>query len=98
MKLILSGVLENIATRTERQTKSNFEIMENLAIVTLKQSDYNLIMGQLPLLDIVPISVKIIPDDSEIKENPIYKEAVKKRRKAQKEEDEIRFNLTTNSK
>ena len=68
----------------------------NIAILTLKQSDYNLIMGQLPLLDIVPISVKIIPDDSEIKESPIYKEAVKKRRKAQKEEDEIRFNLTTN--
>lgn len=69
----------------------------NLAIVTLKQSDYNLIMGQLPLLDIVPISVKIIPDDSEIKDNELYKEAVKKRRKAQKEEDEIRFNLTTNA-
>jgi len=68
----------------------------NLAIVTLKQSDYNLIMGQFPLLDIVPISVKIIPDDSEIKDNELYKEAVKKRRKAQKEEDEIRFNLTTN--
>ena len=68
----------------------------NIAILTLKQSDYNLIMGQLPLLDIVPISLKIIPDDSEIKDNPIYKEAVKKRRKAQKEEDEIRFNLTTN--
>lgn len=70
--------------------------MENLAIVTLKQSDYNLIMGQFPLLDIVPISVKIIPDDSDIKDNELYKEAVKKRRKAQKEEDEIRFNLTTN--
>ena len=69
----------------------------NLAIVTLKQSDYNLIMGQLPVLDIVPISVKIIPDDSEIKDNELYKEAVKKRRKAQKEEDEIRFNLTTNA-
>lgn len=68
----------------------------NIAIVTLKQSDYNLIMGQFPLLDIVPISVKIIPDDSEIKDNELYKEAVKKRRKAQKEEDEIRFNLTTN--
>jgi len=68
----------------------------NLAIVTLKQSDYNLIMGQFPLLDIVPISVKIIPDDSEIKDNELYKEAVKKRRKAQKEEDEIRFRLTTN--
>ena len=68
----------------------------NIAILTLKQSDYNLIMGQLPLLDIVPISVKIIPNDSDIKDNPIYKEAVKKRRKAQKEEDEIRFNLTTN--
>lgn len=69
----------------------------NIAIVTLKQSDYNLIMGQLPLLDIAPISVKIIPDDSEIKDNELYKEAVKKRRKAQKEEDEIRFNLTTNA-
>jgi hypothetical protein len=68
----------------------------NIAIVTLKQSDYNLIMGQFPLLDIVPISVKIIPDDSDIKDNELYKEAVKKRRKAQKEEDEIRFNLTTN--
>lgn len=70
--------------------------MENLAIVTLKQSDYNLIMGQLPLLDIVPISVKIIPDDSEIKENPIYKEAKKKYKKAQTEKETIAFNLLTN--
>lgn len=69
----------------------------NIAILTLKQSDYNLIMGQFPLLDIAPISVKIIPDDSDIKDNELYKEAVKKRRKAQKEEDEIRFNLTTNA-
>lgn len=68
----------------------------NLAIVTLKQSDYNLIMGQLPLLDIVPISVKIIPDDSEIKENPIYKEAKNKYKKAQTEKETIAFNLLTN--
>ena len=70
--------------------------MENLAIVTLKQSDYNLIMGQLPLLDIVPISVKIIPDDSEIRDNELYKEAKKKYKKAQTDKETIAFNLLTN--
>lgn len=70
--------------------------MENLAIVTLKQSDYNLIMGQFPLLDIVPISVKIIPDDTEIKDNELYKEAKKKYKKAQTEKETIAFNLLTN--
>lgn len=71
--------------------------MSNIAILTLKESDYHLIMGQFPLLDIVPISTKILPDDSDIRDNPLYKEAMNKRRKAQKEEEEIRFNLTTNS-
>ncbi len=68
----------------------------NITILTLKQSDYNLIMGQLPLLDIVPISVKIIPDDSDIKDNELYKEAKKKYKKAQTEKETIAFNLLTN--
>lgn len=68
----------------------------NTVILTLKESDYHLIRGQLPLLDIVPISTKILPDDSEIRDNELYKAAINKRRKAQKEEEEIRFNLTTN--
>jgi hypothetical protein len=65
----------------------------NIAILTLKQSDYNLIMQQLSLLDIVPISTKILPDDSEIKDNEVYKEAIKRRKKAQDEVDTIRFKL-----
>lgn len=68
----------------------------NVVNITLKESDYNLIMGQLSLLDIVPISTKILPDDSYIRDNPVYKDAINRRRKAQKEEDTIRFLLTTN--
>jgi len=65
----------------------------NIAILTLKQSDYNLIMCQLSLLDIVPISTKILPDDSEIRDNEIYKAAIKRRKVAQDEVDTIRFKL-----
>jgi hypothetical protein len=68
----------------------------NVVNITLKESDYNLIMGHFSLLDIVPISTKILPDDSEIRDNAVYKDAINRRRKAQKEEDTIRFLLTTN--
>jgi hypothetical protein len=68
----------------------------NVVNITLKETDYNLIMGHFSLLDIVPISTKILPDDSEIRDNATYKDAINRRRKAQKEEDTIRFLLTTN--
>ena len=70
--------------------------MANVVNITLKESDYNLIMGHFSLLDIVPISTKILPDDSDIRDNAVYKDAINRRRKAQKEEDTIRFLLTTN--
>jgi hypothetical protein len=70
--------------------------MANVANITLKQSDYNLIMGQFSLLDIVPISVKILPDDSDLAEDENYKYLQKKYKIARKELDDYRFNHTTN--
>ena len=70
--------------------------MENLAIITLKQSDYNLIMGQFPLLDIVPISIKILADDTLIKDEQMYKELHKKYIKARNDFEDYKFKMTTN--
>jgi hypothetical protein len=70
--------------------------MPNVANITLKQSDYNLIMGQFSLLDIVPISVKILPDDSDLAEDENYKHLQKKYKIARKELEDYRFNHTTN--
>jgi hypothetical protein len=69
--------------------------MESLAILTLKQSDYNLIMGQFSLLDIKPLDVKILPDDSELKDNETYQAAKKTYRKARENKETIAFNLLT---
>lgn len=50
-------------------------------------------MQQLSLLNIVPISTKILPDDSDIKDNEVYKAAINRRKIAQDEVDTIRFKL-----
>ena len=68
----------------------------DIAVLTLKQSDYNLIMGQLSLLDIVPLSVKILPDDSELKDNETYQNAKKTYRKAREVKEKLAFELLIN--
>lgn len=68
----------------------------NVVNITLKESDYNLIMGHFKLLDIVPISTKILPDDSDLAEDENYKHLQKKYKIARKELEDYRFNHTTN--
>ena len=68
----------------------------NVVNITLKESDYNLIMGHFKLLDIVPISTKILPDDSILSEDENYKHIQKKYKIARKELEDYRFNHTTN--
>jgi hypothetical protein len=70
--------------------------MANVVNITLKESDYNLIMGHFSLLDIVPISTKILPDDSILAEDENYKHLQKKYKIARKELEDYRFNHTTN--
>ena len=68
----------------------------NVVNITLKETDYNLIMGHFKLLDIVPISTKILPDDSDLAEDENYKHLQKKYKIARKELEDYRFNHTTN--
>jgi hypothetical protein len=53
-------------------------------------------MGHFSLLDIVPISTKILPDDSDLAEDENYKHLQKKYKIARKELEDYRFNHTTN--
>lgn len=70
--------------------------MADIAIITLIQTDYNLIRDTLTMLDIKPISVKILPDDSLIRDNELYKTAYKEHKKARDKYEDVRFQLTTN--
>lgn len=68
----------------------------NLANITLRQEDYNNLLANGAFIDIKVISVKIMPDDSEIKENESYKLAIKNYKKARDIKETIAFNLLTN--
>jgi hypothetical protein len=70
--------------------------MSNLANITLRQEDYNNLLANGAFIDIKLISVKIMPDDSEIKENESYKLAIKNYKKARDIKETIAFNLLTN--
>lgn len=70
--------------------------MPNLANITLRQEDYNNLLANGAFIDIKLISVKIMPDDSEIKENESYKLAIKNYKKARDIKETIAFNLLTN--
>lgn len=70
--------------------------MSNLANITLRQEDYNNLLANGAFIDIKLISVKIMPDDSEIKENEAYKLAIKNYKKARDIKETIAFNLLTN--
>ncbi len=67
--------------------------MENIAILTLKEPEYKALLSTLKYLKIEPISVKILPDDSELRQtNSIYSNALKERKKIDKLLEDIRYN------
>lgn len=68
-------------------------IMENIAVLTMRESQYKELLSTLKYLKIDPISVKILPDDSELsKSNSIYSGNKAQIRKLTKINDEIRHN------
>ena len=68
----------------------------NLANITLSESDYQSLLLNGAFDGIKLISVKIMPDDTEIKDEPIYKELQKKYVKARNEFEDYKFKMTTN--
>ena len=68
----------------------------NIANITISETDYQILLSNGYLNDIKVISIKILPDDIDIKDNPVYKEAIKAYKKARNTMEDIRFNLTTN--
>lgn len=70
--------------------------MSNLANITISEEAYQNLLLNGAFIDIKLISVKIMPDDSEIKENESYKQAIKNYKKARDIKETIAFNLLTN--
>lgn len=70
--------------------------MSNLANLTISEDAYQNLLLNGAFIDIKLISVKIMPDDSEIKENESYKQAIKNYKKARDIKETIAFNLLTN--
>lgn len=70
--------------------------MGNLANLTISEEAYQNLLANGAFIDIKLISVKIMPDDSGIKENPAYKQAIKNYKKARDIKETIAFNLLTN--
>lgn len=71
--------------------------MENIAVVTLKESEYKAIYHYLKSNRIEPISVSILPDDSELRaNNDIYATLMRDIAKLNNKAREIRFNTLTN--
>jgi hypothetical protein len=68
----------------------------NVANITISERDYQNLLLNGAFIDIKLISVKIMPDDSEIKENESYKLAIKNYKKARDIKETIAFNLLTN--
>lgn len=70
--------------------------MSNLANITISEDDYKSLLINRAFLDIKIISVKILPDDSDLKDNERYQLAKKAYRKALEVKETIAFNLITN--
>ena len=70
--------------------------MGNLANITISESDYKSILLNGAFFDIKIISIKILPDDSDLKEDETYKSLQKEYKKARNRLEDYRFNLTTN--
>jgi hypothetical protein len=68
----------------------------NLANITITESDYQSLLVNGAFLDIRIISVKVLPDDSELKDDEMYKQLQKEYKKARNKLEDYRFNKTTN--
>lgn len=69
--------------------------MSNLTILTISEGDYKSLLINGAFLDIKIISVKILPDDSNLKDNETYQLAKKAYRKAREVKEIIAFNILT---
>jgi len=70
--------------------------MKKLANITVDEKDYQALLVNGAFLDIKVISVKIIPDDSEIKDDEIYKQLLKEYKKVRDKLETYRFEKTIN--
>ena len=70
--------------------------MSNSANITISEQDYLNLLGNGAFFDIKIISIKILPDDSDLKEDETYKSLQKEYKKARNRLEDYRFNLTTN--
>jgi hypothetical protein len=68
----------------------------NLANITLSERDYQSLLLNGAFDGIKLISVKILPDDTEIKDEQMYKDLQKKYVKARNEFEDYKFKMTTN--
>jgi hypothetical protein len=70
--------------------------MNKLANITIDEKDYQSLLLNGAFLDIKVISVKIIPDDSEIKDDENYKQLLKEYKKVRDKLETYRFEKTIN--
>jgi hypothetical protein len=70
--------------------------MNKLANITIDEKDYQSLLLNGAFLDIKVISVKIIPDDSEIKDDEMYKMLLKEYKKVRDKLETYRFEKTIN--
>jgi hypothetical protein len=70
--------------------------MNKLANITIDEKDYQSLLLNGAFLDMKVISVKIIPDDSEIKDDENYKQLLKEYKKVRDKLETYRFEKTIN--
>lgn len=68
----------------------------NIANLTMSEADYNALLVSDVFENITLISVKILPDDLELKEDENYKALKKAYVKSRNELENYRFQKTTN--
>ena len=68
----------------------------NIANLTMSEADYNALLVSDVFENITLISVKILPDDLELKEDENYKTLRKAYIKSRNELEDYRFQKTTN--
>jgi len=70
--------------------------MGNIANITISEENYHSLLINGAFLEMKIISVKILPDDSSLKDDENYKALQKKYAKARNELEDYRFQKTTN--
>lgn len=69
--------------------------MANLVILTMSEDNYKSLLVNGALLE-CKHTAKILPDDSELKDNEQYQEVKKQYRKLRDTKEQLAFDLTTN--